>query len=160
MEKLRGFEVVSKYQDANLSLPERATAGAAGYDFAAAADVVVPSLYQALQKGESVQPVLVPTGIKAYMQKGEYLEIVNRSSNSRKRFLSMPNGVGIIDEDYYNSAETEGHIMFQFVNFGLEDVVIKKGERIGQGIFKQFLMVDGDVATGVRTGGFGSSGVN
>ncbi len=160
MEKIRGFEVVSAYQDKNIHLPQRATMGAAGYDFEAAEDVVIPSLYQGLQKGEAIQPVLVPTGIKAYMPKGEYLAIISRSSNSRKRFLSLPNGVGIIDEDYYNSKENEGHIMFQFINFGLEDVVIKKGERIGQGIFQPCLLVDNDQASGKRTGGFGSSGIH
>lgn len=160
MEKIRGFEVVSAFKNKNIQLPQRATAKAAGYDFQAAEDVVVPSLYQALQQGKNLQPVLVPTGIKAFMPENEYLALVSRSSNSRKRFLSLPNGIGIIDADYYNSAETEGHIMFQFINFGLEDVLIKKGERIGQGIFQKYELIPGDEASGVRTGGFGSSGIH
>lgn len=158
MTKVRGFEIISSYKDKGIHLPKRATKGAAGYDFEAAEDVIIPSLYNYLQENKAVQPVLVKTGIKAYMQKGEYLAIVSRSSNSRKRFLSLPNGVGIIDQDYYNSKETEGHIMFQFINFGLEDVQIKKGERIGQGIFHTFGLADDDQAQGVRKGGFGSSG--
>jgi dUTP pyrophosphatase len=48
--------------------------------------------------------------------------------------------------------------MFQFLNFGYEDVVIEKGERIGQGIFKPFLLADDDQVDAERTGGFGSSG--
>ena len=158
MEKMRGFEVVQGYADKNINLPKRQTTGAAGYDFEAAEDVVIPSLFAGLHKGVPVKPVLVPTGVKAYMPKGEYLALVNRSSNSHKRFLSMPNAIGIIDQDYYNSPANEGHIMFQFINFGLEDVWIKKGERIGQGIFKKFLLADGDEVTAERVGGFGSSG--
>ena len=85
-----------------------------------------------------LKPVLVPTGIKAYMQEDEYLQLANRSSNPLKNFIVLPNGVGIIDADYYNNEKNEGHIMFQFLNFGLTDKVIKKGDRIGQGIFYLF----------------------
>jgi dUTP pyrophosphatase len=48
--------------------------------------------------------------------------------------------------------------MFQFSNFGLTDITIKKGERIGQGIFLPFLKADNDDADTERKGGFGSSG--
>jgi dUTP pyrophosphatase len=45
------------------------------------------------------------------------------------------------------------------MNFGLTDRKIKKGERIGQGIFMPFLTVDNeDAITTKRNGGFGSSG--
>lgn len=92
------------------------------------------------------------------MPDSEYLELVSRSSNPLKRFLLLANGVGVIDRDYYNNENNEGHIMFQFLNFGYEDVVIEKGERIGQGIFKPFLLADDDQVEAERTGGFGSSG--
>jgi dUTP pyrophosphatase len=156
--KERGFEIISSYQDQNIKVPQRATAGAAGYDFQAAETIVVPSLWALQQQGQAPKPVLVKTGIKAYMQANEYLELVSRSSNPLKRFLLLANGVGVIDSDYYNNESNEGHIMFQFLNFGYEDVVIEKGERIGQGIFKPFLLADEDTAAGQRTGGFGSSG--
>ena len=104
-----------------------------------------------------LKSTLVPTGIKAYMGDDEYLQLANRSSNPLKRFLSLANGIGVIDSDYYNNTDNEGHIMFQFTNFGLTDMVIKKGERIGQGIFLPFLKADQDQTTTERTGGFGSS---
>ncbi len=85
---------------------------------------------------------------------------MSRSSNPLKRFLMLANGVGVIDRDYYNNEGNEGHIMFQFINFGYEDMVIEKGERIGQGIFKPFLLADIDNVDKERTGGFGSSGKN
>lgn len=175
MERKRGFEVISDYQG-KVNLPKRATKGAAGYDFEAAEEVIIPSVWKGQLveiakliwqgKGEGkeaewqamLKPVLVPTGIKAYMQEDEYLQLANRSSNPLKNFIVLPNGVGIIDADYYNNEKNEGHIMFQFLNFGLTDKVIKKGDRIGQGIFLPFLKTDNDQADGKRTGGFGSSG--
>ena len=170
----RGFEVISKYKDQNINLPQRATHHAAGYDFEAAEEVVIPSIWKAgwkkgletvadgLKKDVSenekqLKPTLVPTGIKAYMGEDEFLQLANRSSNPLKRFLVLTNGLGVIDSDYYNNEANEGHIMFQFTNFGFKDVVIKKGERIGQGIFLPFLKADQDQTTAQRQGGFGSS---
>ncbi|MFK4567715.1 dUTP diphosphatase [Enterococcus sp. UD-01] len=158
--KQRGFEVISKYKEQGIVLPERATRGAAGYDFQAAETVTVPSIWQLQSQGIAPKPVLVKTGIKAYMAENEYLELVSRSSNPLKRFLMLANGVGVIDSDYYNNEGNEGHIMFQFLNFGYEEMVIEKGERIGQGIFKPFLLADEDRVENERIGGFGSSGTN
>jgi dUTP pyrophosphatase len=92
------------------------------------------------------------------MGEDEYLQLANRSSNPLKRFITLSNGIGVIDSDYYNNPDNEGHIMFQFSNFGLTDITIKKGERIGQGIFLPFLKADNDDADTERKGGFGSSG--
>lgn len=165
--KKRGFEVIAAYQDKGIHLPKRATKNAAGYDFEAAEDIVLPSIWKQIiahfTKGAAasekiVKPVLVPTGIKSYMDNDEYLQLANRSSNPLKRFITLSNGIGVIDSDYYNNPDNEGHIMFQFSNFGLTDLTIKKGERIGQGIFLPFLKADNDDADTERTGGFGSSG--
>lgn len=103
------------------------------------------------------KPTLVSTGVKAYMNENEALFLYNRSSNPLKRFLLMSNGVGVIDADYYNNEDNDGHIMFQFINLGLTDMQINKGERIGQGVFKQYLIADNDTATRKRSGGFGST---
>lgn len=173
MGRKRGFEIVTKYKEQEIELPERATRHAAGYDFKAAEDVVIPTIWNILMKNQTMQGMdsfpeenqsylvstLVPTGIKAYMQNDEYLQLANRSSNPMKNQLSMPNGVGIIDADYYGNEKNEGHIYFQFINYGLTDYVVKKGDRIGQGIFIPYLKADDDKSEGVlRTGGFGSSG--
>lgn len=178
MSRIRGFEIVSSYEGKGINLPKRATAHAAGYDFEAAEDTVVPSIWKALFKNRThkakeetasfslpeenqrfLKSTLVPTGIKAYMKDDEYLQLANRSSNPIKNQLTMPNGVGIIDADYYGNEDNEGHIYFQFVNYGIRDHVIKKGERIGQGIFMSFLKVDHEAeGSAKRTGGFGSSG--
>ena len=156
--KQRGFEIISKYQEEGLSVPQRATKGAAGYDFQAAETVVVPSLWKLQQAGENPKPILVKTGIKAYMPDSEYLELVSRSSNPLKRFLLLANGVGVIDSDYYNS-DNEGHIFAKLTNDSNEEktVQIKAGEGFMQGIFVEYGITVDDAATDVRNGGFGST---
>lgn len=148
--KIRGFEAVSFKHD--IKLPERSTSLSAGYDFFAIKDCIIPSIHI------DRKPVLIPTGIKAYMQENEFLQLCNRSSNSIKKDLVMPNGVGVIDSDYYNNPDNEGHIFFQFINIGENEVIIKKGDKIGQGIFMPFLKIDNDSSTNKRNGGFGSTG--
>lgn len=174
MIKVRGFEVVEAYQNQEIQLPHRATHYAAGYDIQAAEDIVIPSMIKQLlpylmsqiqgifsQEDTSeplFQSTLVPTGLKAYMAEDEYLQIINRSSNPRKRYLALPNSIGIIDRDYYGNDANEGHIYVQLINYGLKDYTIRKGDRIAQGIFSKYLIADDDTGgLGQRTGGFGST---
>lgn len=92
------------------------------------------------------------------MGKDEFLLLANRSSGPLKRRLILPNGIGIVDADYYDNESNEGEIFFQLINFGLKDYHIKKGERIGQGIFLSYLLADEETAPQAqRTGGFGST---
>lgn len=174
----RGFKIISSKINQGLHLPQRQTSQAAGYDFEAAEDFVLPSIWKGnflkalwslhqqkklnaeeLTAADScLKPYLVPTGIKAYMQPDEFLLLANRSSGPLKRRLILPNGIGIVDADYYNNDSNEGEIFFQLVNYGLRDYRIKKGERIGQGIFMPYLVADGEAQpTTKRTGGFGST---
>ena len=69
----------------------------------------------------------------------------------------MANSIGVIDSDYYNNPDNDGHFMFAYYNFFNEDITIKKGDVIGQVIFQKYLITDNDNATGKRTGGFGST---
>ena len=151
MEKIRGFEVAKGFEDKGINLPVRKTKYSAGYDVEAAEDVVVPSF----KKG--MKPTLIKTGIKAYMADDEVLILANRSSNPGKKGLILANSVGVIDKDYYGNPDNDGHIMFAFYNIKDEDVLIKKGEAIGQAVFQKYLVADNDSATGMRTGGFGST---
>lgn len=151
MEKIRGFEVAKGFENKGINLPVRKTKYSAGYDVEAAEDTIVP----AFKPG--IKPTLVKTGIKAYMQKNEYLMLANRSSNPGKKGLILANSVGIVDKDYYENPDNDGHIMFAFYNIKDEDIEIKKGDCIGQAIFMPFLIVDNDEAEGVRAGGFGST---
>ena len=149
--KKRGFEIAKGFEDQLINLPVRKTRHAAGYDFEAACDTLIPSFKKVNN------PVLVPTGIKAYMLDDEVLYLYNRSSNPKKKGLVLANSVGVIDKDYYENPDNDGHIMFAFYNTREEDVMIKKGEAIGQGVFMKYLIIDDDNANGARTGGFGST---
>lgn len=151
MEKERGFEIAKGFEDKEINLPIRKTKYSAGYDIEAAEDTIIPSF----KKGAA--PTLIKTGLKAYMKEDEYLMLCNRSSNPKKKGLVMANSVGIIDKDYYGNPDNDGHFMFSFFNIKEEDVVIKKGEAIGQAIFQKYLTVDNDRAEGERIGGFGST---
>ena len=151
MNKLRGFEIAKGWEDKDINMPVRKTKCAAGYDFEAAEDITIPSF----KKG--MAPTLIPTGIKSYMQDDEVLYLYNRSSNPKKKGLILANSVGVIDKDYYGNPDNDGHIMFAFYNIKEEDIVIKKGEAIGQGVFSKYLVTDDDNALGERLGGFGST---
>lgn len=146
----RGFEVISSYKDKGINLPTRKTKFSAGYDVEAAEDVIIPP-YQF-----GIKPTLIPTGLKAYCKEDEYYVLVNRSSGPKKGFM-MANSIGIIDSDYYDNESNEGHFYFQYWNFSDKELIIKKGDVIGQVIFQKYLIVDNDVAEGNRTGGFGST---
>ena len=149
---MRKFEIVKEYLDKDIILPRRQTPYSAGYDFRAVETVVL----KPFKPGD--KPYFIPTGVKAKFSKDEYLMLVNRSSGP-KNGLIMTNGVGIIDSDYYNNPDNEGHILFQFINITKEDIVINKGDRIGQGLFcKYYKTTDDDPNTKKRTGGHGSTG--
>ncbi len=162
--RLRGFEICKGFEDTGLTLPQRATKNSAGYDFRAAEDVTIPPTFCCIQlSGRSVlpleKPVLVKTGIRAYMQPNEVLIIANRSGGPMKRNLVLANSIGVVDEDYYCNKNNDGHVMFCFYNFGEFPINIIKGEAIGQGYFAPFLKADDDEGNNVeRQGGFNSTG--
>ena len=151
MERKRGFEIAKGFENSNINLPVMSTKNSAGYDVEAAEDCIIP----AFKPGQ--KPTLVKTGIKAYMESDEVLILANRSSNPGKKGLILANSIGVVDSDYYENPDNDGHIMYAFFNFKAEDVEIKKGERIGQAIFQKYLVTDNDIAQGERTGGFGST---
>lgn len=101
--KLRGFEVCKGFEELGLKLPQRATKNSAGYDFRAASDITIPptfkEYFQSINGITSSfnKPILVPTGIRAYMQPNEVLIIANRSGGPMKRNLVLANSIGVID---------------------------------------------------------------
>ncbi len=140
----RGFEVVSNY--VGINLPKRGSSASAGYDFYLLEDVKIEA------KGEAK----IKTGIKAYMLEDEVLEVYIRSSLGIKG-LRIKNTVGIIDSDYYNNPKNEGEIIAFLENSSDEDIVLEKGDRFIQGIFKKYLTVDFEESLEKRVGGFGST---
>ena len=153
---MRKFEKISKSEflkdvpDANyddIILPKRSTLNSAGYDFYSVISFT-------LSPGERR---VIPTGIKVSMNSNEFLSIYIRSSLGFKWNIRMCNQVGIIDADYYNNSDNEGHIFVCLMNEGDKVLEIKKGDRIVQGIFMPFLITDDDKTTDIRIGGIGST---
>ena len=149
MSKIRGFEYVKGFEERAI-LPDRGTSNSAGYDFYAIDDITLEPM--------SKQPgvYIIPTGIKAYMLKDEYLQLELRSSLGKQGLL-IPNAPGIIDSDYYNNPKNEGHIHCMLINPTDHTIVINKGDHFFQGIFQKYLMADGDVTKKERVGGIGST---
>lgn len=148
----RGFEVVRdefRKTKGEIILPKRATAHSAGYDFYLPEDVTVPA------HGTSG---IIPTDVKAYMQEGEVLMLYVRSSIGIKKGLVLANGTAVIDSDFYSSPSSDGNICLALRNETDNDITLKAGERVMQGVFVPYLTVDNDDTTTERVGGIGSSG--
>ena len=126
-----GYE--TKQPDFNL--PKRKTKKSAGYDFECIETITIPPYTP------GSKPTLVPTGVKCKMQDDECLMLVNRSSNPKKKFLVIPNSMGIIDADYYNNLDNDGEMMFAFYNLSNEPITIEKGYCMGQGIFQKYYII-------------------
>lgn len=168
---MRRFEKVKRIE-AEIPLPKRATEHSVGYDFFAIEDTTIEPIkhMNRVEHGHgnivyptgiidhaNIEPTLVRTGIKALMEEDDCLQLCNRSSGPNKGLI-LSNGVGIIESDYYGNPKNDGEIMFSYLNISNEPVEIKKGDKVGQGVFYKRLLTDDDNATGKRTGGFGSTG--
>lgn len=131
----------------DIELPQRATEGSAGYDFFAPYDLHC----------KANTWYIIPLGIKYVTDlKDVVLLMAPRSGLGFKYNFQLSNTIGIIDNDY-QYANNDGHIMVKFkVN---QDLDIKKGQSIIQGVFTTFLKVDYDETAESRVGGFGSTSV-
>ena len=137
-----------KRLDRSVSLPERATSAAAGFDLAAAVDMEIPA--RAIR--------LVGTGLVIAVPDGYFLGIFARSSTPLKRGLMVANGVGIIDADYCGPAD---EIKIQLLNITDAPVKVSRGDRLAQGIVLPCPQVEWEEVeeiTRTSRGGFGSTG--
>lgn len=142
---MRDFEKISFDQfkkdvaeDINLynayELPQRDSNSTAGYDIYLLQDLII----------EPNEIKKIPTGIKSFFEKDEVLFIIVRSSTGFKYNIRLCNQVGVIDADYYNNQNNEGHIWLKIQNEGKEKVIIPQGEAIVQGIFLKYLTTQSD----------------
>jgi dUTP pyrophosphatase len=134
--------------DPSLPLPTYATAGSAGFDLAAAHDVEIPPR----------EIRLIGTGLVMKVPDGHFLAIVARSSTPLKRGLMVANSVGVIDSDYCGPAD---EIKIQVINITDAAVIVRRGDRIAQGILLRAPHVVWEEAASVvdqTRGGFGSTG--
>lgn len=142
-----GGKHIAQYDE--IKLPQRATKCSAGYDIYATIGFELPP-------GESIK---FPTGIKVSLDENKFLMVVPRSSLGFKYRTQLDNTVGIIDADYYNNPNNEGHIWVKITNDSKrgDTLIVNKGDAIAQGIILEYFKVDDDNADGVRNGGLGST---
>ena len=121
-------------------LPIRDSKATAGYDLFLINDIEI----------KPNEIIKIPTGLKAYFEEDEVLLIFLRSSMGFKYNIRLVNQVGIIDADYYNNKDNEGHIFIKIQNEGNETVKLKAGEAIAQGIFIKYLTTESDNNLGIE----------
>lgn len=134
--------------DATIPLPAYGTTESAGFDLAAAHDLVIAPR----------QIALVRTGLVIEVPSGYFLGIFARSSTPLKRGLVVANGVGVIDPDYSGPHD---EVMIQVLNITASDVQIRRGDRLAQGIILPAPRVTWDEVSELREqtrGGFGATG--
>lgn len=139
-------EKFMQYENPFKKLPERGTKHSAGYDFFSPISTVVPA-------GKICK---IWTNIKPKMNHNEVLMLYARSSMGKHQ-ITMANGTGVIDSDYYDNESTGGNMFVILQNLSDTDFVINEGDKIFQGMFINYLITDDDNATGIRTGGEGST---
>lgn len=122
------------------SLPKRDSVYTAGYDIYLLEELTI-------KPGERKK---VPTGIKSYFDKEEVLLLVVRSSMGFKYNIRLCNQVGVIDADYYNNKDNEGHIWLMIQNEGEKEYNFKKGETIAQGLFMKYLTTKSDKSINIQ----------
>ena len=132
----------------SIELPKRSTKKSAGYDIKSIENTIIkPGEYKRIK-----------TGLKVCMNDDEVLYIYSRSSLGYKHGVTMVNSVGVIDADFYNNIDNEGHFSICLINHGDSDFEVKIGDRIAQGIFTKYLTVDNEEEIKIeRSGGFGST---
>lgn len=141
------LRVTIKRIDTTLPLPTYATAGSVGFDLLCREDTEIAPRRLGL----------IPGNVVVRTPPGYVLLLTLRSSTPRRKGLLIPHGIGVIDQDYSGTGD---ELMVQIYNFLDVVVMVKRGERIAQGIFVPFARVTWDEVEdmGEGRGGFGSTG--
>lgn len=128
-------------------IPSYQTNEAAGFDLHSVDEIIIKA-------GERA---LVKTGFAIALPSGFELQVRPRSGLALKNGITVLNSPGTVDSDY------RGEIMVILINHSNEDFLIKKGDRIAQGVVQAVLQARfEEVAeldnTERGSGGFGSTG--
>lgn len=134
----------------DLPLPGYASSGAAGMD-----------IYAAVAEPLSIAPgavAMVPTALAIALPMGYECQVRSRSGLAAKKAIFCLNSPGTIDSDY------RGEIQVILANFGKEEFIINRGDRIAQLVVAKHEIVEWQLqqqldTTGRGSGGFGSTGV-
>jgi dUTP pyrophosphatase len=142
-----GIRYLEHYE--GLSPIVRMTVGSSGFDVVAACNDVI-----FIEPGKVAR---VPAGFQLSIPHGYEAQVRPRSGLALKSRIGILNSPGTIDSDY------RGEINVLMYNFGDEDYVVRRGDRIAQLIFSrlpeiELVKMDELGETGRGTGGFGHTG--
>lgn len=134
--------------DKELSPPEPAQPGDAGFDLRTAEDLLL----------EPGGRVAAPTGLAIAFPPGHAALVLPRSGLAAKHGVGVVNAPGLIDSGY------RGEIKVLLINHGDEAVRLARGERVAQLLFvgladPEWREVDALPDSERGTGGFGSTGL-
>lgn len=140
---------VSIINKSSFNLPDLETSGSSGLD-----------LYADIKDSislNSLDRVLIPTGLYIAIPKGHEGQIRARSGLALKHGISLANGIGTIDSDY------RGEIGIILVNLSKEEYIINRGDRIAQLVIIKHEIIELEEVekldkTERNTGGFGHTG--
>ena len=133
----------------DIPLPKYATSHSAGMDICAAVDDEL-----LLKAGETA---LIPSGFAIALPEGYEAQVRPRSGLAIKHQVGILNSPGTIDADY------RGEVKVILTNFGKNDFLIKRGDRIAQLVIARYERVaweerDSLDETPRGAGGFGHTG--
>lgn len=141
------MKVNIKRIDKTLPLPRYETVGSVGFDLICRKSAEIPP--------QSI--VLIPANVIVETPPGYMLMVCARSSTPRKFGLMVPQGVGIVDNDYCGE---EDELQIQIYNFTDEVVSVERGSRIAQAIFVRVATAEWNEVEQMQSpsrGGFGST---
>ena len=184
------------YED--IKLPTRATKRSAGYDFYSPVefdymrDSVEIDVYKDSKRAfhvngyrevvifQNQRHIFLPTFVKCNMKVSEnddrdwVLLMMPKCGDAMKTGIRLTNTIGVIDADYYNNPDNEGHIQLDITyghpltqyNYDKENQVtdafeihVQKNQKLVQGIFTEYGIATNGNLEYDRKGGFGSTGI-
>lgn len=145
------MNVLIKRLDKSMPLPDYHSKEAAAFDLYSRVDMTIAPN----EIGR------IPTNFVIATPPGYALIVTLRSSSPKRKGLSHPAGIGIIDPDYCGP---EDEVMVQVQNISGAPVKIERGERIGQAMFvatPRVTFTESDETKSDKSrGGFGTTGTN
>ncbi|MFN8542068.1 MAG: dUTP diphosphatase [Thermomicrobiales bacterium] len=133
--------------DPELPLPTYETPGAVGFDLLARVETTV----------EAGKIGRIPANVVVETPPGYMLLVAARSSLPGRKGLSVPHGIGVIDQDYCGASD---EILVQVYNFTDAPVTVARGDKIAQGVFVRVDRArweEADFSQRQSRGGFGST---
>lgn len=134
--------------DKTLPLPTYHTNGSVAFDLYTRLDATI------LPK----EIARIPANVIIQTPRGYMLMVVSRSGTPKKYGLSIPQGIGIIDQDFCGP---EDELMVQCYNFTKEPVTIPRGTRLSQAVLVKIALAEFKEVTEIAQhsrGRFGSTG--